>query len=260
MSERYTEKGCRVIFFARCAAMRWGWCAIASVVLLAGASVVRAQAPAGVTPGVKASQTNQTSQPSQTDQPNQPSLMTPMKSQNASTNYEPITAKDRFRWVFTTTVGPGHVAGDVLEAAFDTGINSPKEYGPGFVGFGKRFGINVADSATQSTMEAGLGAIWGEDPRYFPEPEEPFGARVKNVIWRAFTTRRRDGEFAPAYARFIAIPGTNFLANSWWPNSQADTEHALLRTAEGFGTKIGNNAWDEFWPGVKAHLFHRGGP
>jgi hypothetical protein len=258
MSQCFTEKRCRVIFFARYDAMRWGSCAIALVVLFAGATVVRAQAPAGVAQGGKASQPSQTNQPSQTAQPNQPSLMAPMKSQNASTAYSPITAKDRFRWVFTSTVGPGHVVGDLLDAAFDTGINSPKEYGPGFVGFGKRFGINVADSATQSTMEAGLGTIWGEDPRYFPEPEEPFGARVKNVIVRAFTTRRRDGNFDPAYARFIAIPGTNFLANTWWPTSQADTEHALLRTAEGFGTKMANNAWYEFWPGVKARLFHRG--
>ncbi len=200
-----------------------------------------AQGPAEVNPGGK---------------PNRPGLMTPMKSQNASTTYVPITVKDRFRWLLTSTAGPGHIGGDILEAAFETGINSPTEYGPGFPGFGKRFGLNMADSAVQSTMEIGLGSIWGEDPRYFPVPDKPFGARVKNVIWRAFETRRSDGRFAPAYARFIAIPGTNFLANTWWPNSQADTEHALLRTAEGFGTKMANNAWDEFWPDVKARIFH----
>lgn len=247
---------------------RFGW---GCVVFLAAAVAVCGQAPAGAgTSGGTSSQPNQQTQPNDQSQPSQqtepgqtqpgqtqPGLMTPMKSQNAGVAYEPITVKERFRWLITNTTGPGHVAGTLVSAAVNTATDSPGEYGPGFAGFGKRFGVNIADSAVQSTMEISLGSIWGEDPRYFPVPGEPFGARVKNVIMRGFETRRGDGHFAAAYARFIAIPGTNFLANTWWPNSQADTEHALIRTGVGFATKIGNNAWDEFWPGIKAHMFHK---
>jgi hypothetical protein len=246
---------------------RFGWIC---VLFLAAAVSVCGQAPAGAgAPGGTSNQANQQTQPNDQSQPDQqtqpgqtqpgqtPGLMTPMKSQNARVAYEPITIKDRFRWLITNTTGPGHVAGTLVAAGFDTGLDSPKEYGPGFDGFGKRFGVNIADSAVQSTMEISLGSIWGEDPRYFPVPGKPFGARVKNVVMRGFETRRRDGSFAPAYARFIAIPGTNFLANTWWPDSHANTEDALIRTAEGFATKIGNNAWDEFWPGVKARMFHK---
>jgi hypothetical protein len=107
-------------------------------------------------------------------------------------------------------------------------------------------------------MEAGIGALWGEDPRYFPVPEDSFGRRVKNVIKMTFFARHPDGNFEPAYARYIAISGNNFLSNTWRPDSEADVEHALIRTAEGFAGRMAGNAWDEFWPQAKSYIFHRG--
>lgn len=106
-------------------------------------------------------------------------------------------------------------------------------------------------------MEAGLGALWGEDPRYFRAPEKNFGARVENVIKQTFLARRRDGSSAPAYARFIAIPGNNFLSNTWRADSEADNPHAVFRTLGGFAGRIAGNAFDEFWPDVKRHLLHK---
>ena len=57
--------------------------------------------------------------------------------------------------------------------------------------------------ATSNVMEASIGALWGEDPRYFRVPEESLGGRAKNVIKMTFLARRRDGNFAPAYARLF---------------------------------------------------------
>jgi hypothetical protein len=107
-------------------------------------------------------------------------------------------------------------------------------------------------------MEAGIGALWGEDPRYFRVPEYSFGARVKNTVKMTFLARRRDGNFAPAYARYIAYSGNNFLSNTWRADSEADAQHALIRTAEGFAGRLASNMWDEFWPDATAYLFHRG--
>ena len=64
-------------------------------------------------------------------------------------------------------------------------------------------------------MEAGLGAIWGEDPRYTRDVGAPFGHRVGHAVKMTFMAQNRDGKLMPAYARFIAIPGSNFLSNAW---------------------------------------------
>jgi hypothetical protein len=163
----------------------------------------------------------------------------------------------RFEWVMVTTLSPGHVAGDLIAAGVTTAYNSPSEYGTNLDGFGKRFGIDMAGAAVQNTMEAGLGAIWESDPHYFRVPDEAFGTRVKNVVVRTFEARRRNGEFGPSYARFIAIPGANFLSNTWRADSQATATQAIYRTIEAFGVRMGGNAFDEFWPDVKLKVFHK---
>jgi hypothetical protein len=89
-------------------------------------------------------------------------------------------------------------------------------------------------------------------------PEDSFGQRAKNVIKMTFLARRPDGNYEPAYARYIAVTGNNFLSNAWRPDSEADVQHALIRTAEGFAGRMGANAWDEFWPQAKSYIFHRG--
>jgi hypothetical protein len=106
-------------------------------------------------------------------------------------------------------------------------------------------------------MEAGLGQIWGEDPRYFRAEKGPFGNRVLNVVKLTFAARRSDGNVAPAYARFISISGNNFLANTWRPDSEADAHHAILRILLGFAGRMGGNAFQEFGPDVKRHLLRQ---
>lgn len=171
--------------------------------------------------------------------------------------YEPITGTQRVVWVVTETLGPADLALGVVVAGIGTATNSPHEYGPHWGGFGERYGIRLAGVATQATMEASFGAIWGEDPRYKREPEKSLGGRLRSVVVQTFMTRRRDGDFAPAYARFIAVPGSNFLSNTWRANSEADSYHAGIRTIEGFGIIMGANAWAEFWPSMKDRLFHK---
>jgi hypothetical protein len=170
--------------------------------------------------------------------------------------YKPITGNERLWWLFTTTLGPEHLAGGVISSAYGTAVNHPREDGTHWSGFGERFGIRLTGVAVSNTMEAGLGAIWGEDPRYDREAEQTFRERVASVIKQTFVTRRRDGEFAPAYARYMAITGSNFLSNTWRADSEADASHAAIRTLEGFAGRLATNSWDEFWPSAKARVFH----
>lgn len=106
-------------------------------------------------------------------------------------------------------------------------------------------------------MEAGLGAVWGEDPRYFREPDQPIKVRIGHAIKATFTAYDRQGVVVPAYARFIAIPGNNFLSNTWRADSEANTRSAAKRTLYGFLGKMGSNAFTEFWPDLKKLAFHR---
>jgi hypothetical protein len=73
-----------------------------------------------------------------------------------------------------------------------------------------------------------------------------------------FMAQDRDGKLMPAYARFAAIPGSNFLSNTWRVNGDNGAGDAAVRTGYGFLGRLGGNTFDEFWPDVRQKMFHRG--
>lgn len=169
--------------------------------------------------------------------------------------YSPITPRQRVRWVMKSTLGPESLIAGVLSAGIGTAEDRPKEYGPSWGGFGERYGIRLTGVSTGNAIEAGLGAIWGEDPRYDRLPEEPFGDRLLNTIKLTFTARYTDGHLGPAYARFIAIAGNNVLSNMWRAEGDRNAEDTGLRMAFGILGRMGANAFVEFWPDVRRRFF-----
>jgi hypothetical protein len=177
-----------------------------------------------------------------------PSLVTPLKPQEQNSTYHPITARQRLRWFITNTIGPPHLIGGLAVSAFGTALDRPKEYGPHWGGFADRNGMRMTGIVTGNAIEATVGSVLGEDPRYFSVQDQPFKARIRNVVRLTFVARKKDGSYGPAYARYIAIGGNNFLSNTWRVHSEANLQDALLRTAEGFAGRLAVNAFEEFWP------------
>jgi hypothetical protein len=150
---------------------------------------------------------------------------------------------------------PSNLAGGIFAAALGTAPVRPKEYGPHWGGAADRFGMGMTGSVTGNAIEAGAGLLLREDPRYFRVPDRPFKARLGNVLRLALAARGGDGSFKPAYARYMALFGNNFVSNSWRAHSEANTHDALLRTSEGFGGHLAANAFEEFWPDIKKCIF-----
>ncbi len=69
-------------------------------------------------------------------------------------------------------------------------MNRPREYEPHWEGFGKRYGMRFTGIATGNAMEATIGALWGEDPRYFRATGQSFKRRMRNVVVLTFAVRR----------------------------------------------------------------------
>ena len=178
-------------------------------------------------------------------------------SPRSKNSYQPITAKQRIKWMIRATVGPKSLTAGLFTAGWGTLENDPKSYGPHWEGFGERYGIRLSGISLSNTMEAGLGSIWGEDPRYRSDEGAPFVHRIEHAAEMTFMARNRDGNLIPAYARFIAVPGSNFISNAWRAPGQDDTEHAVIRTGLGFAGRFLSNTFDEFWPDVQQKVFHR---
>ena len=104
------------------------------------------------------------------------------------------------------------------------------------------------------TIEAGLGSLWGEDPRYIPSGRRGFRARAGYAIKTTFLAQRRDGQLRPAWGRYAANTFNNVIENTWLPPSVTTPGQTALRGGLGLLARMGGNAFAEFWPDVVRHF------
>jgi hypothetical protein len=180
-------------------------------------------------------------------------------SSSSSDARQPMTARERVQWAIRSTIGPASLTAGLFSAGWGTLFDQPKTYGPHWEGFGDRYGMRLSGLALSNSMEAGLGSIWGEDPRYRRDGDEsPFLHRIGHAAKMTFMAQNREGGVMPAYARFVAIPGSNFISNAWRAPGDDTAGNAAVRTGLGFFGEFGGNTFDEFWPDVHRKLFHHG--
>jgi hypothetical protein len=103
-------------------------------------------------------------------------------------------------------------------------------------------------------MEASLGALWDEDPRYVRAAGQPLKQRLARVVKMAFVARNRNGEFVPAYARYVSVPVNSYVSNAWRPDSEKDARHVVMRIPMAFVNRTIGNAFTEFWPDATGWL------
>ncbi|HEX5230371.1 MAG TPA: hypothetical protein VFW44_21810 [Bryobacteraceae bacterium] len=179
-------------------------------------------------------------------------------STSSSATHPEVTGRQRVQWALDSTLGPASLTAGLFSAGWGTLFDHPKTYGPHWEGFGDRYGMRLSGLALSNTMEAGLGAIWGEDPRYKRVGDEaPFFHRLGHAAEMTFMSQSRDGGIMPAYARFVAISGSNVISNSWRASGENDGSSAAIRIGLGFFGRFGSNTFDEFWPDVRHKVFHR---
>ena len=172
----------------------------------------------------------------------------PDAPQPGAIRYQPISDMQRLGWFVDSTVGPPSLLGGVFSAGFGTAINSPREYGPHWEGFGKRYGMRLTGISVGRAIEAAGGAVTGEDPRYFRTYHAPLSGRAKNILDLTFRAYGSDRKRHLAFVRLGANVGNNFLSNTWRARSENDWQHASLRCVEGIGGRAASNAFAEFLP------------
>lgn len=166
-----------------------------------------------------------------------------------------MSGTQRLTWIVDGTIGPRSLfivgpTGTSLQTAF----NWPSEWDRSWSGAGKRYAHREADVAISNTIEAGLGALWGEDPRYIPSGRRGIGPRARYAIKTAFLAQRRDGRLAPAWGRYAGNVVNNLIENAWLPPSATTPAQTITRSVLGLLSRLGGNAWEEFWPDVRRHL------
>ena len=136
-----------------------------------------------------------------------------------------------------TVVGP-------LSAAWNTAWNTPEEWERTWSGFGKRYGQREADVAISNTIEAGLGALWHEEPRYIRSGRKGIMPRARYAMKTVLLAQRADGRLAPAWGRYAGNTLNNLIENAWLPPSVTTPGQTVSRMGLGFLSRLGGNLWE----------------
>ncbi len=169
----------------------------------------------------------------------------------------PMTAQDRVNWIVDGTIGPRSLGVGVIASAWQTAWNVPSEWGQTWSGAGKRYLEREADVAISSTIEAGVGALWGERADYLPSHKRGVKPRLGYALKTVFLAYRPDGQLHPAWGRVAGNTLNNLIEDSWLPPSATTWQQTTWACASGFIGRAIGNVWDEFWPDVSRHVFHR---
>jgi len=170
---------------------------------------------------------------------------------------EPINGIERINWIVEGMLGPRSLAVGVIASTWQTSWRSPDEWSRSAFGFRERYLEREADVAISNTIEAGLGALWGEDPRYIRAPRGSARSRLAYAVKTVVLAPRRDGQLKPAWGRYAGNVFNNVIENAWLPPSMTTPGQTALRSANGMLGRLAGNLWDEFWPDIRTRLGHR---
>ena len=172
--------------------------------------------------------------------------------------YVPVTPAERVDWVVDGVIGRKSVfAVGPAAALWQTAWNTPEEWGRSFSGLGKRYAERMVDVSISNTLEGGLGALWGEDPRYIKSGRKGIWPRARYALKTSALAQGRDGRLRPAWARYAGNTVNNLIENAWLPPSQTTPTMTAVRSGLGIVSRIGGNLWEEFFPDVVRHFKKR---
>jgi hypothetical protein len=169
-----------------------------------------------------------------------------------------LTLGDRFTIYRRQIFRPYSLLGPALGAGVGQWEDQPPEWGPGSEGYARRFASGVGRNLISETIRFGVAAADGEDPRYHRSQDTGVWKRTKHVVAETFTSETAGGSRIPAYSRFAGTYGAAFIANAWYPDSQATAGWALRRGSTALASSLGFHLFEEFMPRKYFKALHLG--
>jgi len=181
--------------------------------------------------------------------------------QYAPQDMRPIGWEGKLRFHAVSAYGPGALAGAVVYDGFLQGINFPREWGQGGIGYGKRLGSTLAYSGVRNLLGLGLDSALHQDPRYYRSIERGAWRRTRHALRETILTHRDSGGETLATWRLGSAYGAAFISNEWYPDRVNTVALGFSQGSTQLGFDLLSNLGSEFWPDLKRKLLrHKPAP
>ena len=185
---------------------------------------------------------------------NPPSSNIPVRVSYSDDPAVPLAVEEKFTIYLKKTYGPGALLKSGAMAGISQARNRPVEWGQGWDAYGDRFGSSMGQRAVSNTISFGVGALRGEDPRYFPSGQSRISARIGSALAQTFVVHTDHGGRTVAIGRVAGAFGSGFVSRTWQPEGHGIIRSGLRSGAMSLTSGAVSNIIREFWPDMKKRL------
>lgn len=174
-----------------------------------------------------------------------------------ATSTGPLSPGEKFKLACYNSVSLATIGGALVGSAYGQAVNSPAGYGQGAEGYGKRFGADMARSASANLIgNFAIAAALHEDPRFYVKKGLSFKESVKYSAYRLFVTRSDSGEHVANFAGLVGPLAAEALATTYYPNGNNGVGDVFSRYGSDMGWQFAGNLLRQYWPTInrKLHL------
>lgn len=169
---------------------------------------------------------------------------------------QPLGASGKFHLAVKNFTDPFNLAGMAIDSAISTGTgNSSSEFGTGWAGFGRRFGMSVADAGVGEFMSTFLiCTLAHQDPHYHRDPDQSTKRRVFYALSRVVITRSDSGNPMFNYAEFAGTTASSLVEIPYHFERDNSAGAVANRIFVSIGSDAAWNLMNEFLPDIANHV------
>jgi Carboxypeptidase regulatory-like domain len=151
----------------------------------------------------------------------------------------PLSTSQKFRLALRMSLDPTTFATAALTAGVEQSQNDFSGYGPGALGYAKRFGASYGDGFTSMLIgDAILPSILHQDPRYLYKGTGSIRSRALYAIASVVICRGDNGHWQPNYSNVFGNLASAGISNIYYPSTDRNgarltIDNSLLITASG---------------------------
>ena len=168
----------------------------------------------------------------------------------------PLTPSGKFRLALKNFSDPVNIGGTALDAEISNATSSSTSaFGTGGSGFGKRFGMSMADNGLNEFFSTFLVAsIAHQDPHYHRDPDANTGKRILYALSRVAVSRSDSGMPMFNYAEFVGTTASALVEVPYHFERDESAGAISSRIVVSIGSDAAWNLMNEFLPDVAKHL------
>lgn len=172
-----------------------------------------------------------------------------------ATNAGEFGTWQKFKLAANNSASVSTIAQALVAAGFSQAIDSASGYGQGADGYAKRFGADMARSASDNLFGTFLiASALHEDPRFYVKRGLSPKQSLKYAAQRLLYTRSDSGQQVFNFDGLLGPLASEGLANTYYPKTNRGIGSTFVRYGSDQGWKFAGYVVRQYWPRINRKL------